>query len=208
MRGMTLVELLVGLAVVGILLMAAAPSLFDWIRNLQIRSAAESILNGIQLARTEAVRRNLPTRFQLVSSLDAQCAVSDAGRHWVVNLDADRATDPAGQCHKDNSETVAPTILQKATAASGSVVVVDASGGSAVYAFNSVGQQISVDGTPPLRFSQIEVRSAQGDCAKADGSGGTVRCLRIEVARGGQARLCDPGLAKTAANRSLACQED
>lgn len=57
-RGFTLVELLIAVAVLGILTALALPSFTQWIANTKIRSTTESILAGFQLARTEAVRRN------------------------------------------------------------------------------------------------------------------------------------------------------
>jgi type IV fimbrial biogenesis protein FimT len=57
-RGFSLIELLIGLALIGILLVMAVPAYQFWIQNVQIRNAAEGVLNGLQLARAEAVRRN------------------------------------------------------------------------------------------------------------------------------------------------------
>ncbi len=56
--GVTLIELLIGLVLIGILLVMAVPAYQFWIQNVQIRNAAEGVLNGLQLARAEAVRRN------------------------------------------------------------------------------------------------------------------------------------------------------
>jgi len=56
--GVTLIELLIGLSLIVTLLLLAVPAYQFWIRNVQIRNAAESVLNGFQLARAEAVRRN------------------------------------------------------------------------------------------------------------------------------------------------------
>ena len=57
-HGVTLVELLIGITIVAILLTVGLPSYSAWIQNTKIRTAAESVLNGMQLARAEAVRRN------------------------------------------------------------------------------------------------------------------------------------------------------
>jgi type IV fimbrial biogenesis protein FimT len=63
-HGMSLVELMIGIAIASILLMAGIPEFNLWIQNSQNRAAAESILSGIQLARMEAVTRNTQVRFE------------------------------------------------------------------------------------------------------------------------------------------------
>ena len=65
--GFTLIELMIAIAVFGILMMAALPSFRIWIQNTQVRTAAEGIFNGLQLARAEAVRRNVKTELELAS---------------------------------------------------------------------------------------------------------------------------------------------
>lgn len=63
--GLSLVELMIGVAIMGLLLSFAVPNLRSWILNAQIRNAAESILNGMQQARAEALARNTPVAFVL-----------------------------------------------------------------------------------------------------------------------------------------------
>jgi type IV fimbrial biogenesis protein FimT len=62
---MSLVELMIGLAVLALLMMAGLPSYSVWMQNTRIRAAAESMVNGLQLARSEAVRRNVNVEFVL-----------------------------------------------------------------------------------------------------------------------------------------------
>mgnify|MGYP001558473012 FL=1 len=76
-KGVSLIELMIGLVILGILLMVGLPSYSAWIQNTQIRTAAESILNGMQLARAEAVRRN--TNVQLVFGAASNWTVSVPG---------------------------------------------------------------------------------------------------------------------------------
>ena len=56
--GFTLIELVITLTVLSIVLALAAAGVGDTIRNAQLMSAAESIQNGLQLARTQAVQSN------------------------------------------------------------------------------------------------------------------------------------------------------
>ena len=56
--GFSIIELCVGLTVLGILIGFAAPGMTAWMKNSQLRTTADSIQNGLQLARSEAVRRN------------------------------------------------------------------------------------------------------------------------------------------------------
>jgi type IV fimbrial biogenesis protein FimT len=51
-------------------------------QNTQVRNAADAILNGIQLARTEAVRRNTNVEFALGNSAD--WTVSQASPRIVI----------------------------------------------------------------------------------------------------------------------------
>jgi type IV fimbrial biogenesis protein FimT len=64
-KGFSLVELVVAIVIVGIVFALAIPSITQWIENGQIRTAAEGVKNGLQLARMEAVKSNSPTSFTL-----------------------------------------------------------------------------------------------------------------------------------------------
>jgi len=65
MLGVTLIELMVTVAVLAIGLSLAAPSFTQQIANYRLRTASESIINGLNYARAEAVRRNSPVSFTL-----------------------------------------------------------------------------------------------------------------------------------------------
>ncbi|HTY02511.1 MAG TPA: GspH/FimT family pseudopilin [Rhodocyclaceae bacterium] len=62
-RGFTLVELMVTIAILAVLMALGAPQFKAWLQNTQVRTATESIQNGLQLARAEAVRRNCNVEF-------------------------------------------------------------------------------------------------------------------------------------------------
>lgn len=181
-RGFSLIELMVGIVILGVLMAMAVPRFSDWLRNARVRTSAEAIQNGLQLARAEAVQRNATVRFQLVSTIDDTCALDTAGPHWVVSMD-----NPAGQCASAPSDTAAPRIIQVRNRAEGSVQTLVAAGQSALV-FNGLGRLTPV----PAGNVAIDVSSTTGGTCVA--SGGSVRCLRVLVSVGGQIRMCDPAL--------------
>lgn len=73
--GVTLVELMVTLAVLAIGATLAAPGFSQMIANYKVRGAAESIINGLNYARTEALRRNSAVTFSL----------TPGGSGWTVS---------------------------------------------------------------------------------------------------------------------------
>ncbi len=190
-RGFSLVELIIALAIGGVLLAIGAPNFVSWLRNTEIRTAAEAIQNGLQLARGEAVRRNSAIRFQLTSTTGNDCALSTTVSNWVISYD-----DPAGACAAaplnesfpvtDTINNPAPRIIQVRPAAEGSRNAVVAAGQS-TFVFNGLGRLTPVPASSPININ-ISLPNA-GTC-KADG--GTVRCLRVTVTTGGQVRMCDP----------------
>lgn len=63
-RGFTLIELLITITVLGIALAIGMPSYQTWIASTQVRTAAESFLSGLQMAKGEAIARNVPVAFR------------------------------------------------------------------------------------------------------------------------------------------------
>lgn len=181
-RGVTLIELMIGITIVALLMMLGAPTFADWIRNMRIRTATESLLSGLQLARAEALKGNSVMRFQLVTSLDNACALSANGPHWIVSRD-----DAAGQCNQVPSDTVAPRIVQThdGTQAGGGQTRIAA--GQNLFTFNGLGRL-----TSPAASILVSDPGGAGNCVSA---GGTVRCLRIDLTSGGGIRMCDPALS-------------
>ncbi|MEQ1526944.1 MAG: GspH/FimT family pseudopilin [Gallionella sp.] len=63
--GFTLIELMIGITIFAIAMAMGVPSYQTWMQNTQIRNAAESIQNGLQRARSEAVKGNTNVFFRL-----------------------------------------------------------------------------------------------------------------------------------------------
>lgn len=192
--GFTLVELIVALVVFGILLAIGMPMFNIWTQSSQVRTAAAAIQNGLQLAKSEAVRRNALVRFQLTDRLDNNCVISTAGNNWVVSFD-----DPTSACGgarlneafpvSDTTNNPAPRIIQtKPSAEGGGRVIVRAD--RAVAIFNGFGRLVPVSPAIAAQALSIDVdaQGGDGDCSTE----AAAKCLRVVVTVGGQVRTCDP----------------
>lgn len=192
--GFSLIELMITLAVLGMMIMIALPGMGTWLQNTQIRTSADAMQAGLQLARAEALKRNTTVRFQLVDTLAAGCALSATGRNWVVSLD-----DTSGLCNLDASETTAPQIIQKRASAEGSRnAVVTATGGTSV-AFNGLGR--AAVGS----LTAINITNPNNGSCKTLAGNEPMRCLRITVNAGGTVRMCDPAVDPADASDPRRC---
>jgi type IV fimbrial biogenesis protein FimT len=195
-RGFTIIELMVTVAVLALLMLLGAPSFATWLQNSQIRTAAEGVLAGVQLARAEAVRRNMPVRFQLTDDLTAACALSNTGRNWVVSLfDVAGKCDQAPSADTNSAGAGDPRIVRVRAAGEGSpnagVTAVDTGANArACINFNGLGRQIPCAAGANTLGLNIDVTNPNGGSCVADG--GPMRCLRVVVSPAGQVRMCDP----------------
>jgi type IV fimbrial biogenesis protein FimT len=185
-RGFSLIELMIGVAVLSILILAGLPSMTAWIQNTQIKSAAEAMQSGLQLARAEALRRNSSVRFQLVDSLTSGCSLSITGASWVVSLE-----DAAGKCDIAPSEGTSPKTLQKKDVSEGARNASATATGGDTVTFNGLGRMQGGTG-----LSQIDISNPTGGTCQTEG--GAMRCLRIRVTTGGDMRMCDPAVTDSA----------
>jgi len=189
-RGFTLIEIAIAIVVLAILIALGAPSFGDWLQNQQTRAATEATLNGLQIARAEAVRRNSQVRFQFVSDLTSACVLSSVALNWVVSVG-----DPTSKCDQP-IDVVAPAtpgpVIQSKSAAevspNATVTVTPVGPPVAFVTFNPLGGVVSpnVGGTPPI--TQIDIINPAV-------TGSSARPLRVIVSAGGSIRMCDPAVA-------------
>jgi len=64
-RGFTLIELMLALGLLALLILIGMPSFTVFVHNSQVRSTAESVVNGLRAAIAEATNRNRPVTFTL-----------------------------------------------------------------------------------------------------------------------------------------------
>lgn len=87
--GLTLVELLVTLAVLGVLLGIGVPAFGGLMQESRLTAATNRFVGALHATRSEAVRRNL--RVTLCKSADsAQCAETGGWQQgWIIFVDTD-----------------------------------------------------------------------------------------------------------------------
>jgi len=82
-RGFTLIELMVTVAVMAIVAAIAAPAMQGIVRANRLAATSTEVITALQLARTEAVRRN--ARVMVCASADGQaCSASTTWTRWIV----------------------------------------------------------------------------------------------------------------------------
>lgn len=92
--GFTLMELMVVLAVVGVIMGLAIPNFGLYIRNSRLTGAANDVLASITRARTEAIKRQVPVAVCATANPNAAVPVCSTAATawrlgWVVWVDAD-----------------------------------------------------------------------------------------------------------------------
>lgn len=181
--GFTLIELMVTIAILGLLLISAAPSYTQWIANTKVRTTAEAIQNGLMLAKAEAVRTNSKVQFVLTNSDPIAANVNSitpntAGKSWMVR------TFRAGGSYS------ASDYVQGRSSAEGSSNVTVAAARTS-FVFTGIGSVI----TDPVMTSPVLNIDVSTPAA--------TRRLRVTVSRGGAIRMCDQELS--IANSAMGC---
>jgi len=186
-RGFTIVELLVGITILAILLALGAPAMGTYLQNSKLGSAASNYFQGAQMARTEAIRRNVRTEFVLTDTPIATANLANVvapavnGRNWIVRAAAGGGLFTLLEA-KSGAEGDA------SSSATGHVQITGAAVAPAVFdgriPFNGFGA--TANGAGYL----IDIKNPSAGVCVADG--GTLRCRRITVSPGGQIVSCDP----------------
>ena len=183
-RGVSLLELLIGVAIVSILLAAGMPTFGLWIQNTQVRTAAESVQNGLQLARNEAVRRNTNVRFSLTNAAGQVvwrvCVVAGNDCGEVIQ---ERPNAEGGANARVGVSVVAPPAVVPATQYATALAA-----GAGLSEEGGAG--VTVNGVGLIPTANIGTDITRVDVINPAANG--ARRLVIIVSTGGLIRMCDP----------------
>lgn len=176
-NGFTLIELMITIAIFAITLTFGISSYRSWVLNSQVRNAAESISNGIMLARAEAVKCNANVAFTL-----------GTGSSWTVTH-----ADACGNLAAGSTvQTRSSSEGSKSVTVSTAPAAVSPSLPTNTITFSNLGITVPNADTSatPTKFV-LSIPSGVS-------SGLTLRPLWVQIGVGGESRLCDPSItAKT-----------
>ncbi len=182
-RGFTLLEISVVLAILGFLLLVGAPGYSSYSANNNLRVTAQSFYSSVQKARSEAISRNQivelvltntapPTPGNDNTAVATVLTESTFGPNWVIRAPNDAA-----------ASTYVLIDSKLGSDIGGGHITVNA-GGTTKIQFNGVGETTS--------NANIEVQFRHDSQNLACDLAAAVRCLNVRIGAGGQARLCEP----------------
>jgi type IV fimbrial biogenesis protein FimT len=192
-RGFTLLELVVTITLLSLLVALSFPSFTTWVRNSQVRTAAEALQSGLRTAQGEALRRNRrvvmfftnddPAKNFDVAIHPATDAVPvSTGKNWALQTAPDtwgEALYITGGALADVSSSVAFSGGPTALCFNSNGRLVDAAAGASGTAITGLGAVACTAEVTTINVGQSPARA--GD-----------RNLRVIVQLGGQIRMCDP----------------
>lgn len=184
-RGVTLLEMMVTVAIVGIIAAIGIPQMGQWIRNSSVNSAAEILQNGLRQAEAEAIRRNLRVEFMLTNGTPSASSIKSLtattnGKNWAI-----RALDGLVPLADQNAAYVNGFLLKDVSPD----ITVE---GPASVLFNGSGRVLDNKGVAISSHQVYRISRASAE-----------KAMCVFVTPGGGVKLCNPALAS---GEPFACQ--
>ncbi|WP_332740317.1 GspH/FimT family pseudopilin [Hydrogenophaga sp.] len=170
-RGVTMIELMVGVVILAILLAVAVPSFQSAIASSRLTTTTNDLVSALSAARSEAIRRG--SRVTVCKSSDGtQCTTTgNWSQGWIVYTDPTR---PSTDASVDTGEVILATGPASATG----IVLAGTTGMNDFVSYAADGQPKLMNGT--AQSGRIRVCNASGALAN------TVRARDVEVSTTGR----------------------
>lgn len=159
--GFTLLELIITVGIAAIVTAIAVPSMRDFMLNERLTGQINILISQLALARSEAVKRNLPI-IVCVSKDGAKCTPGDWEDGWIVFVDEDES----------DGFTTGEEILRYQDALDGSNTLAASGNIGTKILFNNRGYALDSDGD----FTLCDARGA--DYCRSAGLAKTGRVQR------------------------------
>jgi type IV fimbrial biogenesis protein FimT len=156
--GFTLLEIMIVIALLAVLVGIGAPSFGDFIRNSRITGKANDLLGGLNLARTEAIKRHAPVTVCAV--LDASlstpvCKDTADFSQWIAFVDDDG--DPDVVSGNEGNGTFEPgsgeILLTRSSGTVASIKTIPSNAVKGYVQYGLDGFQRRADGSAPVDLS-------------------------------------------------------
>ncbi len=203
--GFTLVEALVVIAIAGMVAAIGVPQLNSYTQNQKTKAAAGNLAAAIQSARLEALKQNKKVQIVFTSAAPIAANATSAakvrtGPNWIIrsidtvpNIDPTAVTTSYGFIDGYDGTNVGrtsgglPVVTFNASAGAGALTHIEFSPLSRAT-FNAE------DGGSAATTATIDFANVLGGACQTSNTDTThtMRCLRVVVTLGGQAKVCDP----------------
>ena len=185
--GFTLIELMITLAIVGVLLLVGLPSLKTTMQGNQVVAATNELLSALHVARSEAIKLN--SRVSICPTAGdgtTDCDGSDWSNGWVVFVDG---ADPAGNLEHSGAACTAPNtdcLLRIHDAFTDDLLSIRAidSGDNAISSFTFTSRGLPKTTTGGSQSGNFSVCSL-------DSSGNVVDSRAVVLSLSGRVRISD-----------------
>lgn len=169
--GFSMIEVMAAITIVAVLLAVAMPSFQAMMSGIQVKTAAEALNNGLQLAKGEAVRRNANVTFTL-----------GVGTAWTVGCATpvlDNNADGVDEC---------PAVVQTRAneIGSGRVTLAVVPAGATTVTFSGLGRALT---TNPITRLDVSATGSNRSL-RILVSGGSVRMCDPNIVSSENARKC------------------
>jgi type IV fimbrial biogenesis protein FimT len=165
--GFTVIELMIVMAIIGVLAAIAVPSFRSMMESNRVSSAASALQVSLSMARSEAVRRGSDARVYVYANSSAGAWAGGWTVFWAKTTPSGAAVAPTADTvgTLERVEVVAPFVDVTAGATSTLPSIPD------YFLFNGEGRLVDTSGAPAHRTVWFEAGGSQRHCVVMSISG-------------------------------------